>query len=94
MSIITATELTERANQKIVEPVPGSTVMRDTLAALLRARGYRHDDVTDPYDMHWFSDRLGVRPLLACVAYEMSCEAGETTPGWDTYDVSIARPPA
>ena len=64
--------------------------MRDILAALLRSRGYTHDDERDPDDMFWLSDKLGVRPMLVCVAYEMDCDHGGTTPGWNTYPVSTA----
>lgn len=67
--------------------------MRDILAALLRSRGYTHDDETDPRDMYWYGDHLGVRPMLVCVSHEMNRDAaarGEKAVGWDTYDVSVA----
>lgn len=67
--------------------------MRDILAALLRSRGYTHDDAADPYDMHWYGPALGVRPLLACVAHEINRDSTFPVPGWDTYPVSIAHSP-
>ena len=65
--------------------------MRDILAALLRARGYTHDDQTDPYDLYWRSDDTGARPMLQCVAYEISRETGHPVEGWDHYDVAVAH---
>lgn len=65
--------------------------MRDILAALLRSRGYEHNDVGDPSDMYWVHAKLGVRPLLACIAHEMNCDLSTGTEGWDTYPVSVAR---
>jgi len=62
--------------------------MRDILAALLRSRGYTHDDANDPDDMFWGHSNLGVRPLLACVAYEMNVDHGHPVYGWNTYQVS------
>lgn len=65
--------------------------MRDILAALLRSRGYIHNDEADPRDLPWFSPQVGYRPLLACVAHEISREIENPSPDWDTYEVSIAR---
>lgn len=64
--------------------------MRDILAALLRARGYTHDDESDPYDQYW-QGPAGIRPLLVCIAHEMNRDLNRSTPGWDTYEVSVAR---
>lgn len=75
--------------------MPKENPMRDIIAALLRSRGYTHDDEADPRDLHWYSDTLGVRPMLVCVAHEMNRDAaaaGITASGWDTYDVSVAVP--
>lgn len=43
--------------------------MRDILAALLRSRGYTHDDRYS--DDYWGHPDLGTRPLLVCVEFEM-----------------------
>lgn len=67
--------------------------MRDILAALLRSRGYTHDDAADPYDLNWFGPKIGVRPMLACVAYEVSCETPVAVAFWDSYEVSVAHAP-
>lgn len=66
--------------------------MRDILAALLRSRGYTHDDAADPEDMRWHRSDVGVRPILVCVAYEMSADSEAAVPGWNTYPVSVAVP--
>lgn len=69
--------------------------MRDIIAALLRSRGYIHDDALDPRDLYWYGPKLGVRPMLVCVAYEINCDAPFTTAaGWERYEVAIAYPPA
>jgi hypothetical protein len=65
--------------------------VREIIAALLRSRGYTHDDGRDPYDLYWSGPTLGIRPILVCVAHEMNRDMGEPTPGWDTYTVSVAR---
>jgi hypothetical protein len=71
--------------------------MRDILAALLRNAGYTHNDETDPYDLYWYSPKLGVRAMLVCIAHEMNLTKANSdnssgfTTGYDTYDVSIAR---
>lgn len=70
--------------------------MRDILAALLRSRGYVHDDERDPQDLHWYGPQLGVRPILSCLAHEMNRDmlrGGGKTPGWNTYEVSVAVQP-
>lgn len=52
--------------------------MREIIAALLRSRGWEHDDATDPADMFWRHQRVGVRPILVAVADEMNQDhAGE-----------------
>lgn len=43
--------------------------MRDILAALLRDRGYTHDE--DSTDDYWYHPSLGVRPLMVCVQWEI-----------------------
>lgn len=70
--------------------------MRDILAALLRSRGYVHDDQADPQDMKWVHHDLGVRPLLSCVAWEINRDGayGEQVAGWNTYEVSTGVPVA
>jgi hypothetical protein len=66
----------------------------DIIAALLRSRGYTHDDEADSRDLYWYGPNLGVRPMLACVAHEINSDAPfEYTTGWDHYDVAIAVPP-
>lgn len=64
--------------------------MRDIIAALLRSRGYTHNDGADPDDLNWFSPELGFRPLLTCVAHEMNRDLRGPTLGWNTYEVSVA----
>lgn len=46
--------------------------MRDILAALLRSRGYTHDDERDPNDLFWSSPTLGVRTLVVCIQHEIN----------------------
>lgn len=65
--------------------------MRDVLAALLRMRGYTHDD-SDVDDMYWSGPDLGVRPMLECVAYEMNRDIPNdpsVAPGFTTYEVTV-----
>jgi hypothetical protein len=44
--------------------------MRDILAALLRSRGYTHNE--DESDDYWYGPTLGVRPLMVCVQHEIN----------------------
>jgi len=46
--------------------------MRDILAALLRDRGYTHNE--DDSDDYWYGPTLGVRPLMVCVQWELDRE--------------------
>lgn len=66
---------------------------RDVIAALLRDRGYSHDDVADPEDMYWICPGGGpIRPIMSCVAFEVGKGDGTPVAGWNTYPVSVAVP--
>lgn len=49
--------------------------MRDILAALLRDRGYIHDDERDPEDAYWYGPTLGVRTMVVAIEWEMARDA-------------------
>ena len=70
-------------------------LMRDAVAALLRLRGYTHDDESDPHDLYWYGDTLGVRPMLMCVAHEfnrdLAAAGGPGSSYADRYEVAIAH---
>ena len=66
---------------------------RELVAAWLRARGYTHDDDTDPRDFYWRHPHGLFRPMLSCLATEIDRDSGATTMrGWDTYPVAVGVP--
>lgn len=58
--------------------------MRDILAALLRDRGYTHNE--DDSDDYWYGPTLGVRPLMVCVQWELDRERARCSSCGMRYD--------
>jgi hypothetical protein len=65
--------------------------MRDVLAALLRSRGWEHDDTTDPADLFWSHPKAGVRPMMVALCEERNESYGTDANGYYTTEIRVQQ---
>jgi hypothetical protein len=66
--------------------------MRDIIAALLRDKGWTHDDESDPADMHWHhSEDGGARHILVAVSVQMGRDLAAEHPAVGGYYTPVQQ---